>query len=208
MSAGGACLLGLRTGCPALKTPIPQGQHLTMASGAKGSKDTLKVAILAYLGQHNTMTLATTGDGTPWAAALFYASDGLTFYFLSDPATRHCRNMARNPAVSATINEDYRDWKAIKGIQLEGRAEPVSSPEELARAVAVYAEKYPFVAPYLKLMMTPFPKIAAFLEGFLSKVPFIPSFTAGPTQFYKVVPSKIWFTDNEKGLGHREELEL
>ncbi|HXG52219.1 MAG TPA: pyridoxamine 5'-phosphate oxidase family protein [candidate division Zixibacteria bacterium] len=149
----------------------------------------LKRQILEYLKSHNTMTLATCADGVPWAATVFYASDGLSLYFFSAPDTRHSENLARNPRVAVTIQEDYRDWRAIKGIQLEGSVAPVESAAEKARAMAVYALKYPEV---IKLFTDPASGI--FYRAFLK------------VRFYRVSPRRILFIDNEQGFGNRREL--
>ncbi|MCP4419494.1 MAG: pyridoxamine 5'-phosphate oxidase, partial [Chloroflexi bacterium] len=97
---------------------------------------------LTYLATHNVMTLATTGAEGVWAAAVFYVNDDFTLYFLSAPTTRHSLNIARETAVSATIQEDYNNWSVIKGIQLEGKAEQISGTEQLA-AIARYGSKFP-----------------------------------------------------------------
>ena len=55
--------------------------------------------VLAYLGEHRVMTLATQGRDGPWAAAVFYASEGFDLYFLSSPSTRHCADLSGNPRV-------------------------------------------------------------------------------------------------------------
>ena len=107
--------------------------------------DELKQQILNYLQTHNTMTLATCAGDTPWAATVFYASEELQLYFFSVPDSRHCQNLAANPRVAVTIQEDYKDWREIKGIQLEGTVALVDSLTEKAKAMAVYARKYPGV---------------------------------------------------------------
>src|SRR3990167_9352254 len=105
--------------------------------------DGLKQQILDYMQAHNTMALATSAGDVPWAATVFYASDDLRLYFFSAPDSRHCQNLAANPRVAVTIQEDYHDWRQIKGIQLEGSVEPVDSLIEKGKAMAVYARKYP-----------------------------------------------------------------
>ena len=89
------------------------------------------------------MTLATTQGDLPWAATVFFASEDFRLYFFSAPDSRHCQNLAANPRVAVTIQEDYRDWRKIKGIQLEGRVTLVDGIIEKARAMAIYARKYP-----------------------------------------------------------------
>lgn len=164
--------------------------------------------VLRYLREHNTMTLATWEAEGPWAAALFYANDGLDLYFLSGPQSRHGTDLAANPQVAVTIHEDYREWMDIQGVQMEGQAHAVEGETDLARAVAVYVEKYPFVAGYLRVLMSPLAGIATFLDRFMERLAFVPPLPAAPTRFYRMVPRRIWFTDNQVTFGHRDQLEL
>src|SRR5712692_5248599 len=87
---------------------------------------------LVYLSDHNVLTLATAGPEGLWAAAVFYVNDGFTLYFLSAPNSRHSLNLASQSTVAATIQEDYKDWREIKGIQLEGRASRLDGEEQAA----------------------------------------------------------------------------
>ena len=151
--------------------------------------DLLKQQVLSYLELHNTMTLATCLGDVPWAATVFYASDDLRLYFFSVPDSRHCQNLAANPRVAVTVQEDYQDWQKIKGIQLEGTAILVDSIIEKAKAMAVYARKYPEV---IKLFTNP--ASGLFYKAFLK------------VKFYCVVPQKLFFIDNEQGFGKRQEL--
>ena len=75
------------------------------------------------------MTLATSGPEGLWAAAVFYASEDFRLFFLSAATTRHARNLAAHPDVAATIHEDHADWRAIKGVQLEGTARRLEGRE-------------------------------------------------------------------------------
>ena len=121
--------------------------------------DEPKGQILDYLRSHNTMTLATCAGDAPWAATVFFASDDLQLYFFSAPDSRHCQNLALNSKVAVTIQEDYHDWREIKGIQLEGQVALVDGVLEKAKAMAVYARKYPGV---IKLFTDP---SGSFLQG-------------------------------------------
>ena len=153
--------------------------------------DASKQQILDYLKGHNTMTLATSAGDLPWAATVFYASDGLRLYFFSAPESRHCQNLAANGRVAVTVQEDYQDWRKIKGIQLEGRAELVDGVVEKAKAMTIYALKYPEV---IKLFTDP--TSGVFHKAFLK------------VKFYCVVPEKLFFIDNAQGFGKRQELLL
>lgn len=141
-----------------------------------------------YLREHHVMTLATAGAEGPWAAAVFYVSDGFTLFFLSSPTSRHSRALASSPRVAATIQEDYADWPQIKGVQLEGIAWEISGEEE-ARARKLYGEKYPVVG---RLAQAP----AAIVKA-LARV-----------RWYKLVPERVYFIDNSAGFGHRDEIPL
>jgi uncharacterized protein len=151
----------------------------------------LKQQILDYLKAHNTMTLATCAGDSPWAATVFYASDDLQLYFFSSPDARHSLNLSANARVAVTIQEDYKDWRVIKGIQLEGKAMLVDGVIEKAKAMAVYARKY---ADVITLFTDPASGI--FHKAFLK------------VKFYRVVPEKVFFIDNEQGFGQRQELIL
>ena len=150
--------------------------------------DALKQEVLDYVRGHNTMTLATCASDVPWASTVFYASDDLRLYFLSAPESRHCQNLSGNSRVGVTIQEDYKDWREIKGVQLEGNVKLVDSVIERAEAMAIYARKYPEV---VKLFTSPD-------SGVLSKA-FL------KVKFYCVTPTKIFFINNAQGFGKRQE---
>ena len=169
----------------------------------------VKESVLQYLREHNTMTIATAKGEAPWAAAVFYASDGFTLYFLSDPESRHSKDIAANPTVAVTINEDYHDWRKIRGIQMEGKAELVVNEDEMAKAVAAYVNKYSFTAAYLKLMSSSFPQIVGYLDKLLGRLPLVPSLpTTFTARFYKLTPTRVRFIDNEKSFAHHKEFIL
>ena len=133
-------------------------------------------------------TLATAGEEGPWAAAVFYAHEGCALYFLSAPASRHCRNIAQNPRVSATIQEDYADWREIKGVQLEGLASRLSGDEE-KRARGLYAAKFP-------------------LLGNLAHAPGAIVKALAKVGWYKIAVGRAYFIDNSVAFGHRDEIDL
>jgi uncharacterized protein len=153
--------------------------------------DPLKQQVLSYLETHNTMTLATCSGDLPWAATVFYASNDLRLYFFSAPESRHCQNLAANPRLAVTIQEDYRDWRKIKGIQLEGTVMALEGLAEKAKAMAVYSRKYPEI---IKLFTNP--ASGLFYQAFLK------------VKFYCIIPERLFFIDNEQGFGKRQELAI
>jgi hypothetical protein len=148
----------------------------------------LQEKTLAYLREHNVMTLATSGPYGLWAAAVFYVNDGFTLYFLSAPTSRHSLNVEAQPIVSGTIQEDYRDWRMIKGIQLEGEVSRIEGAERAA-AIARYGLKFPIVG---NLAQAPAEIVKA-----MSRI-----------VWYRVLPARLFFIDNSLGLGHRDEVPL
>lgn len=156
-------------------------------------EDDLRVRILDYLKRHNTVTIATCVEGSPWAAAVFYVNRGFVFYFLSDPKSTHCAHLVSNPSVALAIHEDYRDWHQIQGLQIQGTAERVLSAKEKAEAWSSYLSKYPFVSE---------------LFGLAKLGPAETSRRLVSVKFYRVTATRVLFTDNSRGFGHREEMLL
>lgn len=140
---------------------------------------------LAYLQQHRVMTLATNGPDGLWAAAVFYANDGFDLYFLSAGHTRHARNIAETPRIAATIQESYADWEAIQGIQMAGVGEQLSGLQRL-KAIALYQAKFSFLAQAPAAIQAAFEKV----------------------NWYRLRPYQLYFVDNSKGFGHRDEIRL
>ncbi len=146
----------------------------------------LRERVLALLGEHHVMTLATVGADGPWAAAVFYAHEDLRLYFLSSPTSRHAENLARDPRAAATIQRDYDDWPGIRGLQLAGTVRAVAREDE-ARVRALYQERYPLIGGGAGMPRK-------LLEA-LDKI-----------RWYEFVPDDIHLIDNTLGFAHREHL--
>ena len=134
----------------------------------------------AYLESHNVLTLATEANGDLWAAAVFYVNDGWDLYFLSAETTRHAQNVSKNSRIAGTIQEDYKDWPEIKGIQLDGEAVKLEDGAR-DRAISLYLKKYPYVAE------------SEVLRAAMERV-----------GWWMIRPKTLYFIDNSKGLGHRD----
>ena len=150
----------------------------------RAGQGALRAAIRAYLEAHRVMTVATAG---PWAAAVFYVSDGFDLFFLSSPGSRHCAALAMHPRVAVTIQDDGADWRAIRGLQGEGIARP-SPAAEGARARRLYAAKFPFL------------RLAA-REASLARA-------LRRVRWYRIALDGIWLVDNARGFGHRDAVDL
>lgn len=161
------------------------GEQLT-PSAAKAVGD--------FLGSHTTMTLATSGEDGPWAAALFYAHDSnLSLYFISAKDTQHAADIEFNPKVAVAVNTQHEDWSDIRGLQIGGVAEIVT-PDQRAAAVETYLTKFPTLRP---LFSSPRNE----QESRIAR-----AFAASP--FYRVRPNRIRLIDNSKAFGHRDEYVL
>lgn len=147
---------------------------------------TLRKRIENFLGKHHVMTLATASYNGPWAAAVFYASERLDLYFVSWNGSRHCADFETGGTVAAAIHAECDDWRRVRGVQLEGRARRLTGKERTL-AQKLYRAKFPRLAG---ARATP-PKVASALAK---------------SQWYRLVPKRLRFIDNTRGLGHREEL--
>jgi len=156
--------------------------------------DELRDAALRYLTEHNTVSLATQGADGLWAATVFYVNIGFTLYYLSEPKTQHVQNVLANPTVAATVNEDYRDWTQIKGLQMSATSGEVIGKRELAQALAAYIKKYPFVAQFLSpgQLLTGMRVAGRALD----------------VRLYRVTPTRLLYLDNQRGFSNRQEIPL
>lgn len=139
-----------------------------------------------FLARHHVMTLATQGGDGPWAAALFYAADGDGLVFLSAPGSRHGRDLALQPHCVATIQGQEQDWSAIQGVQLEGVAAQLESAGR-DRARRLYADRFAFVRPE---------RASDAILRALARV-----------QWYRLRISRLFFIDNSRGLGQRQQFD-
>ena len=71
------------------------------------------------------MVLATAdADGVPWASPVWFATDdGRAFYWVSDPDTRHSRNIAVRPEIAIVIFDSTVAPYEGAAVYMEARAE-------------------------------------------------------------------------------------
>jgi uncharacterized protein (TIGR02284 family) len=155
--------------------------------GARDEAATIRRAQV-LVDSHHTLTLATVGDGGPWASSVSYVHDAFTFYFVSDPRSRHASNILSDARVSATINDDFAEWTDIRGVQLEGRGEIVS---DLTARIDIFAK-----------VLSRFPFLHT-IEGDPEDVAAESSYAA-----FKITPSRLWLVDHDRGQHARFEIDL
>lgn len=152
----------------------------------------LRDHVLSFLEAQPVLTLATVDHEGPWAAAVFYASEGFVLYFLSGPASRHARALRADPRVAIAISDWTEGWRAIRGVQMEGSAERVLAAAERSRVLARFLRKFPDVA-------------VALLDGVRN-----PDLARAyqTAEAFRIRPSCLFWVDNQGGLGPREEVPL
>lgn len=145
--------------------------------------------IVAFLAQHHVMSLASHGRQGPHATNLLYVHDGLALFWVSDPNTRHSREIAAEPRVAVTIAPDYSDFAMIQGLQMAGTAACIEAADRRAWHLTQLAARYPVLK---KLTDAPPPLQAAYARAAV----------------YRFEPSQVVLIDNTKGFGHKETLDL
>lgn len=157
------------------------------------SRDT-REAVRRMLAAHHTLTLATAGDDGPWAAAVFFAcDDALNLYFVSDPGTRHGRDIARDARAAAAIHPDCSGWAEVRGLQIEGRAEVLEGAER---------------EPGLALYLARFPEIARLLAAPGGSAESVIAERFRSATLYRLRPDRIRLIDNSRGFGHKKTLKI
>lgn len=150
----------------------------------------LRNQVLAYLDNHTVFNLATAGPAGLWASAVLYVHDGMQLYFTSVASTRHGQNMLMTSRCAGTISDECHTYQEMRGLQVEGDVEHVDGFEERRRVIAAYLDKFPFAAGLWNGENNP---------DVIARDP-------GVHGFYRITPTKILFTDNERLPGGREEL--
>lgn len=156
-------------------------------------KNILEDRIKSYLEGHNAMSLSTLHQGQAHAASVFYVNTGFDLYFISSPSSRHGEDLASNARAAATINEDYRNWADIKGLQLSGKVSQLGRLADHSEIAAAFTQKFPDVGRFFR-------KPDEMSDAMTSKV--------AKVLCYRFRPSHIFYIDNSLGFGHREELVL
>lgn len=154
----------------------------------------LRARIGEMLLAHGVATLATIGSDGPWASAVFYASGpGLDLYFVTDPGTRHGRNLAADRRASAAIHAEAAGWSDIRGLQLEGTAARIPEAERAA-VLEIYLNRFPDIR---RLQEAPCDEAERGIARRLSTI-----------ALWRLSPTLIRLIDNRERFGWKQELRL
>lgn len=150
--------------------------------------------IRQFLEAHNTATIATLHGDRPWAGAVFYANDeALNLYFKTDPTTWRGKDIAINPHVAATIQDDGQRWTEIRGLQISGECRLLAASEE-RRVHDLYLDKFSFLQNAEPSAADPKMRVVAD--------------RLATTPYYCLKPQWIRLIDNARGFGHKNEVQL
>ena len=104
--------------------------------------------VIDYLGQQDTLTLATASPaGVPRASTFLYVNDGPNLFFWTKPGTTTARHIEQNPNVSFAIDEYSDDLRETKGVQGSGECRVILSGEQIARVADLFGQKFPDLSP-------------------------------------------------------------
>lgn len=148
--------------------------------------DTLKREIEEFLAAHHVVHLATTAVAVH-AVSVMYAPEGMALVWMSSLDTRHSRHLESDARVAATVAPDYTDFRDIRGLQIFGRAQRITSVAAVARAMLLMTGRYGFLR---ELASGPAPLRQAFERA----------------SFYRLDPERITLIDNTRGFGHKDTL--
>ena len=168
---------------------MPQSRH----SKTTPTESELSALAGSLAAEQTTMTLATAGDSTAWAAPVYYVYFNAAFYFLSSPESRHIREALENGRASSSIHASGSTWQDIRGLQMSGSIDPVTKGREAIQALRAYLKRYPFTKEFFKN------KASMDLENFWERF---------GVKLYRFNPSLVYYLDNRIRFAFREEVRL
>lgn len=114
--------------------------------------NTDKTKLLKYLTSHRMMQIATCGK-SPWICSVYYTiNKDCTIYFISEPTTRHCKNIETNNHVAVAISDTTQMVTAKKiGVQIEGVASLVKDRKKLRTVIDLWNKTNPGFEKFINL---------------------------------------------------------
>ncbi|MBI4990991.1 pyridoxamine 5'-phosphate oxidase family protein [Candidatus Gottesmanbacteria bacterium] len=103
-----------------------------------------KQKLLQYLKSQKLMSLSTCGD-KPWTSNVYYTiDDNFHLYFLSEPESRHCKDINANPNVSCSITDSSQKVTDKKvGTQIQGTAVQMTDIDQIKKALESWNRDIP-----------------------------------------------------------------
>jgi nitroimidazol reductase NimA-like FMN-containing flavoprotein (pyridoxamine 5'-phosphate oxidase superfamily) len=100
------------------------------------------VTVQDIVAANRYMVLATADEqGVPWATPVWFATeDHRRFYWISDPNTRHSRNIAARPEIAIVIFDSTQPINTGRGVYAKAVAEQVANAE-VDRVLQIFSER-------------------------------------------------------------------
>ena len=96
-------------------------------------------------------TVTPTGESHIHAAYFCYSAH-LELYFVSDPSTVHCQNLAHSKSMAVAVFSTSQPWDMPhQGVQLFGTARR-ASPIESAKALPIHAKRFHAYGDYMRAL--------------------------------------------------------
>jgi len=135
------------------------------------------------LREQSVFCLASVSRAGAWCAPLFFASldGGRHLVFVSDPASRHSRELGRDRRAAAAVWLANGRAEEIRGVQMTGQVRELAGRDS-RRARAAFLRRHPQAAPVLA---------ARRHERFFA---------------FEIATAKV--TDNRRGFGFKAEFRL
>ncbi|MFH0731258.1 MAG: pyridoxamine 5'-phosphate oxidase family protein [Pseudomonadota bacterium] len=141
----------------------------------------------------STMTLATSGPDSVWAAPVYYVYQEGRFFFFSKPESRHIGESLAAGFAAAAIHANAESWQHIRGLQMSGAICKSGIGLDAICAVQAYLRKFPFTKEFFKEDQQ------MDLKGFITRF---------KVSLYHFTPERVLYQDNQIRFGFREEISL
>ncbi|MCX6154099.1 MAG: pyridoxamine 5'-phosphate oxidase family protein [Candidatus Kapabacteria bacterium] len=107
------------------------------------SDDKLNDSVLRILSSNILSSIATIKDNESYIHTAYYCFNSkLDFYFISDPATQHTKNIEDNSSVALAIYDSKQVWDNNKcGLQIFGNCE-IAKGTKLIEGTMLYLKRF------------------------------------------------------------------
>jgi len=146
---------------------------------------------LDLINRVSTMTLATSGPNTTWAAPVYYVYQDGKFFVFSKPDSRHIGEALAAGFAAAAIHAPAESWQHIRGLQMSGVIRKSGIDLKAISAVQAYLKKFPFTRDFFK------DNQPADLNGFIARF---------KVSLYHFTPDRVYYQDNQIRFGFRAEI--
>ena len=157
------------------------------------SQEELSILAQELINEQSTMAIATAKDNVSWTAPVYYVLNNASFYFFSNPESRHIQESLDSSQASASIYPFVSTWREIKGIQMSGHIKPLPAGLEAIQAIGAYLKKFPFTQDFFEQGQP------VNLEAFKKRF---------KVRFYRYSPDLVFYLDNRIRFGFRAEIKL